>query len=300
MTNSEKYFNRDISWLSFNYRVLEEAYDENLPLYERIKFIAILCISVILFQVPVVNLSNVITEEISNLTSTKLSIPLEGEIDQFSNSTEEMLNTENIMTIGPPEDEIIQFSDSPDISFDIKYFFAQKEIQVTINLRNNLTSSISLLNLWIQVNKSVPDERILIMDTLIIDRSEKLSLSTFDSYQSMIFHLKLYEGEIIAPDEEYEIRLTWYDPDDIFARYDPNLLYNNIADDIEASFEYSTDTEEPQLFPLVEREFYQFRSITFCVDFRITNLMATDLTVFNFTYIKFKDFSSLDSSTISI
>ncbi|MGF7138691.1 polyphosphate kinase 1 [Roseimarinus sediminis] len=36
-----KYFNRDLSWLSFNYRVLEEAKDPSLPLYERIKFLAI-------------------------------------------------------------------------------------------------------------------------------------------------------------------------------------------------------------------------------------------------------------------
>ncbi len=36
-----KYFNRDLSWLSFNYRVLEEAKDSSLPLYERIKFLAI-------------------------------------------------------------------------------------------------------------------------------------------------------------------------------------------------------------------------------------------------------------------
>ena len=33
--------NRDISWLSFNYRVLQESFDEELPLYERIKFMAI-------------------------------------------------------------------------------------------------------------------------------------------------------------------------------------------------------------------------------------------------------------------
>ncbi len=36
-----KYFDRDLSWLSFNYRVLLEAADQHLPLYERIKFLAI-------------------------------------------------------------------------------------------------------------------------------------------------------------------------------------------------------------------------------------------------------------------
>ncbi len=36
-----KYFKRDISWLSFNYRVLLEAADSKLPLYERINFISI-------------------------------------------------------------------------------------------------------------------------------------------------------------------------------------------------------------------------------------------------------------------
>ena len=36
-----KYFKRDISWLSFNYRVLMEARDNSLPIYERIKFLAI-------------------------------------------------------------------------------------------------------------------------------------------------------------------------------------------------------------------------------------------------------------------
>jgi len=35
------YFNRDISWLSFNYRVLLESEDETLPIYERIKFLSI-------------------------------------------------------------------------------------------------------------------------------------------------------------------------------------------------------------------------------------------------------------------
>lgn len=41
MENKYSYFKRDISWLSFNYRVLLEAMDERLPLYERINFISI-------------------------------------------------------------------------------------------------------------------------------------------------------------------------------------------------------------------------------------------------------------------
>ena len=36
-----EYLDRDISWLNFNYRVLQEAKDPNVPLYERLKFLAI-------------------------------------------------------------------------------------------------------------------------------------------------------------------------------------------------------------------------------------------------------------------
>lgn len=36
-----KFFNRELSWLSFNHRVLQEASDTTVPLFERIKFLAI-------------------------------------------------------------------------------------------------------------------------------------------------------------------------------------------------------------------------------------------------------------------
>ena len=35
------YYNRDLSWLQFNHRVLLEAADETVPLYERLKFLSI-------------------------------------------------------------------------------------------------------------------------------------------------------------------------------------------------------------------------------------------------------------------
>jgi polyphosphate kinase len=35
------FIHRDISWLSFNYRVLQEAKDPSVPLFERIKFLGI-------------------------------------------------------------------------------------------------------------------------------------------------------------------------------------------------------------------------------------------------------------------
>ncbi len=39
--SKRQFFNRDLSWLSFNGRVLDEAKNKELPLYERIKFLAI-------------------------------------------------------------------------------------------------------------------------------------------------------------------------------------------------------------------------------------------------------------------
>lgn len=41
LEKSEYYYNRELSWLKFNYRILGEAKDKQIPLFERLKFLAI-------------------------------------------------------------------------------------------------------------------------------------------------------------------------------------------------------------------------------------------------------------------
>ena len=40
-TNPEYFWNRELSWIGFNERVLSEAKDKSLPLFERLKFLSI-------------------------------------------------------------------------------------------------------------------------------------------------------------------------------------------------------------------------------------------------------------------
>ena len=41
MGKQERYINRELSWLDFNARVLQEAADPDVPLFERLRFIGI-------------------------------------------------------------------------------------------------------------------------------------------------------------------------------------------------------------------------------------------------------------------
>jgi polyphosphate kinase len=78
----EQYFERDISWLSFNYRVLQEAKDHSVPLLERIKFLAIYSSNLSeFFRVRVANHRNLI--RLGKKTKKKLEFDPEDIIDQI-------------------------------------------------------------------------------------------------------------------------------------------------------------------------------------------------------------------------
>src|SRR4029078_12023579 len=78
--NKQKTIARDISWLSFNGRVLQEAADESVPLRERIKFLGIFSNNMDeFFSARVAALKRMI--EFGNKTNTDLRINMHLESD---------------------------------------------------------------------------------------------------------------------------------------------------------------------------------------------------------------------------
>jgi polyphosphate kinase len=77
------YINRDLSWLSFNYRVLQEAKDPSVPLFERIKFLGIYSSNLDeFFRVRVASIKSLI--RLGKRTKRQIDFPPEDVLDQIS------------------------------------------------------------------------------------------------------------------------------------------------------------------------------------------------------------------------
>jgi len=106
----ENFFNRDLSWLEFNKRVLEEALNPNLPLLDKVKFISIFSLNLDEFYMIRVSglkeqiLANIITSTIDGLSPFEELRAIEKQVkkmigtinDLWNNSIFPELNKNNI------------------------------------------------------------------------------------------------------------------------------------------------------------------------------------------------------------
>src|SRR5688572_30484544 len=91
---SAKFFNRELSWLEFNQRVLDEALDDSLPLLERLKFLAITASNLDeFFMVRVGGLQVLVEQGITAADPSGMS-PSE-QLEAISRRTQEMVRTQH-------------------------------------------------------------------------------------------------------------------------------------------------------------------------------------------------------------
>lgn len=87
----EYYYNRELSWIAFNNRVLGEARDKTIPLFERLKFLSITASNLDeFFMVRVASLKDMVNAEYTKKDIAGMT-PLE-QLEAVNNATHELVN----------------------------------------------------------------------------------------------------------------------------------------------------------------------------------------------------------------
>lgn len=88
--NPEYYLNRELSWLKFNYRVLGEARDKQIPLFERLKFLSITASNLDeFFMIRVASLKDMVHAGYKKLDLAGLSV--DEQLKEISRETKELV-----------------------------------------------------------------------------------------------------------------------------------------------------------------------------------------------------------------
>lgn len=158
------FIHRDVSWLSFNYRVLQEAMDPTVPLFERIKFLAIYSSNLDeFFRVRMANHRNLL--RVGKKTKKELEISPKQtvkEIQKIVNRQQEVFSDLFENTIIPELEEqdirILRRLDlsNEQITFVENYFndhmlpYVQPVLLVKHKIRPFLNNAALYLTLWMK------------------------------------------------------------------------------------------------------------------------------------------------------
>lgn len=93
LDKKENYYNREMSWLLFNYRILNEAKDKTIPLFERIKFLSITASNLDeFFMIRVASLFDLVSADVKKKDIAGLT-PNE-QLDLIIPETKEMMSSQ--------------------------------------------------------------------------------------------------------------------------------------------------------------------------------------------------------------
>ena len=89
----ENYVNRELSWLDFNYRVLGEARDKNIPLFERLKFLSITSSNLDeFFMIRVASLKDMVNAKYEKPDIAGMTPQMQ--LEAISKKTHDLVNTQ--------------------------------------------------------------------------------------------------------------------------------------------------------------------------------------------------------------